>query len=614
MEQYQLQIRRETTDGWRLLEHPYDYFGAGSQSVEFRVVELEHLDEILEAESTDPDGLSEELKEFVTEWEEYTFTIENQAPQKPTVSVSVDYADYQNGFTKQAKVKAKISVTPGSDPDASDSVELNFGEGSPTEDGYFGLGDYTVKVRSVDEFGQTSDWTESSFSITTQKADMKFTSTMLGDASSISGSSAAVSMTVNVVSQRPVRIEVADMYGDGTILHNASLSGSGTTTFDKTYVGGRHLLAAKGTGLFGDTGFASKLFVVGSATHQGGGKMTDTGCVLTDTGMYQNGKPVAYINGFSVKNPAISGHSSANDTWTVEGLVLNGGWEQIATGTAAYPGNFDGSSAQGFIQGGSDNTRVCFAYKQNRYVQLRFTYYSDHVRCMRGAGTTMSYSVEYAFMNDQMSESMWDSIVASRKYDVITSLEGPGYIDPSILRVPEGGDVDVAFGPYVGCYLKQLLVDGKEVSTSTLLSARSHTFSNIRTNHTIKAVFAEIPVLAVKDSISMSTLVRPKGDVSNAFKVSGTDIYGRNQVYYFGGAYNEAGLFSQSQYVWPGTYTVEPLDRQWLFAAGGNVSVDLRGTSAGEAVFSSSVSSYGRYTDAKWKSNLVWEHTKLSDE
>lgn len=62
-----------------------------------------------------------------------------------------------------------------------------------------------------------------------------------------------------------------------------------------------------------------------------------------------------------------------------------------------------------------------------------------------------------------------------------------GSISKTVSRIEKESDVNVVYSPLPGFYLKQILVDGKEVSLTEYKS--EYTFSNITTDHTIKVVY-----------------------------------------------------------------------------------------------------------------------------
>lgn len=80
----------------------------------------------------------------------------------PDIDVKVDYTDKINRFTDDCRARVDIEQTGGNGV----YVEYYDGEGYAPGPGYYGLGNYKVKARSADGYGNYSDWTETSFSVT----------------------------------------------------------------------------------------------------------------------------------------------------------------------------------------------------------------------------------------------------------------------------------------------------------------------------------------------------------------------------------------------------------------------------------------------------------------
>ena len=73
-----------------------------------------------------------------------------------------------------------------------------------------------------------------------------------------------------------------------------------------------------------------------------------------------------------------------------------------------------------------------------------------------------------------------------KAYEIVSTSNSGGSISPSgTLAVNEGDDVTFTITPRIGYHLQSLTVDGKSVSATG-----KYTFSDVRSNHTISAVFA----------------------------------------------------------------------------------------------------------------------------
>ena len=90
---------------------------------------------------------------------ETTFEVQNRAPTLPRISVDVDYTNAEGAYTPDYKVPVNVNVT-SSDPDG-DSYTFEYDTGSIVA-GKYGVGEYTIRVRAVDEWGMASDWAEKS--------------------------------------------------------------------------------------------------------------------------------------------------------------------------------------------------------------------------------------------------------------------------------------------------------------------------------------------------------------------------------------------------------------------------------------------------------------------
>lgn len=90
---------------------------------------------------------------------ETTFEVQNRAPTLPRISVDVDYNNAEGAYTSDYKVPVIINVS-SSDPDG-DSYTFEYDDSSIVA-GKYGVGEYIIKVRAIDEWGMASDWAEKS--------------------------------------------------------------------------------------------------------------------------------------------------------------------------------------------------------------------------------------------------------------------------------------------------------------------------------------------------------------------------------------------------------------------------------------------------------------------
>lgn len=90
---------------------------------------------------------------------ETSFEVQNRAPTLPRISVDVDYDSAEGAYTPDYKVPVNVNVT-SSDPDG-DSYTFEYDTESIVA-GKYGVGEYIIKVRAVDEWGMASDWAEKS--------------------------------------------------------------------------------------------------------------------------------------------------------------------------------------------------------------------------------------------------------------------------------------------------------------------------------------------------------------------------------------------------------------------------------------------------------------------
>ena len=180
---------------------------------------------------------------------------------------------------------------------------------------------------------------------------------------------------------------------------------------------------------------------------------------------------------FAGWTPAVTDTVSGDVTYTAV-------WTPV-TYTVSY--ELDGGTAQGnpesyTVESGS------FTLKNPARNGYTFTGWS-------GTGldgeNNMTVTVEKGSAGDRAYTAHWRRSAASsggsavRSYTIRASASDGGTISPSgSVSVGEGGSRTFTFTPDKGYALCNVLVDGKEIG-----AAESHTFQNVRSGHTVEAVF-----------------------------------------------------------------------------------------------------------------------------
>ena len=337
-----------------------------------------------------------------------TIRITNEAPAAPQITAAVDYADSTNPYTASCKVKANITLAGGTDPDG-DSVTYEYAADS-AQTGYYGQGTYTVKARTVDQWGSASAWTTRTFSIQAGTPSVTLSSRTLGSSSNTTSSS--VDFSAAVSGSTAYKLAATDYYNAGSRYSFSKASGGGT--LQGQFSSGRHLLVVQAKDLFGKCAYASRFFVVGSAVGSDTVDITSMSTTVEE-GLYDGNTPLAYIKSFSFKIPAISGHSSGcNDTVVVYGETESGTTETVVSF----------STNDGFLSVGSDgtyqytdssnnlNTVSWAGWNSAKYTRIRFNYTmaSGHESCLANATSGLTYTVEYSFIESSLDnmEALFD--------------------------------------------------------------------------------------------------------------------------------------------------------------------------------------------------------------
>ena len=238
------------------------------------------------------------------------------------------------------------------------------------------------------------------------------------------------------------------------------------------------------------------------------------------------------------------------------------------------------------------------------------------------SGETLSMAVTC-----QVTEKMWDYTTFGRSaavaingnsrgtnsvsngisYRVLTEAVN-GTIDETVTRILSGTSRTIHFTPNEGYYLKSLTVDGTKVPVTEDLD--SYTFSDIRENHEIKAVFAKNPVITINKEIDRDEVVWAKGDPIFTYQVTGVDYTGTGRTYYRLIAFEEnetAEGKSITVKIPAGQWTVTELSiNDWALEqtiAGTACTVqqkagvlDTRNSDTADVTFIGTVSDYSNYT------------------
>lgn len=327
--------------------------------------------------------------------------VTNTAPAMPTVSAYVDYTDGINTYTPECGVKVRVNVTRGIDPDG-DSVHCEYDNGS-AETGYYGLGNYTVKVRSVDQWGSCSPWVTKRFTVACDTPTVQLTSTTLGDG--FVTESENVTFDAAVMTTTPYKLTAMDYYfpqGADSVVDVPA--GVHTTINGHEYHEGRHLVVAQVKDWFGNAAYASQFFIVGSSQGGSSTEITSLSTTVQENGIYDGEVPLAYISSFSVKIPTISGHNTGcQDSFTIYGLTADGTTETLLNFHtndgyvyADSEGNYEFTA--GLNEAPTKATWT--GWNDAKYTKIIFEYVmpSGHDSCIQNASQGLSYSVAYNFI------------------------------------------------------------------------------------------------------------------------------------------------------------------------------------------------------------------------
>lgn len=323
--------------------------------------------------------------------------ITNSAPETPQIAVAVEYGDTQNPYTTGCKAKTEITVTGGGDPDG-DSITYEYAPDS-AQTGYYGLGSYTVKVRSVDQWGEASDWSTTAFRVESAVPEVALTSQALGE--NASTTNAQVDFHATVTSAHPYQLSAVDYYAPGSGYAVTPNSQGGT--IQGQFSSGRHLMVVQAKNLFGKTGYASRFFVIGSSVGSETANITSLATTVEEKGIHDGPTPLAYIERFTFDIPAISGHNtSCQDVVTVYGITEDGTKETVLTFKTnnGYVHIDSDGSYKYTASGDTVSTAAWTGWNGAKYTKLIFSYVmtSGHESCLKNATQGLSYTVGYSFI------------------------------------------------------------------------------------------------------------------------------------------------------------------------------------------------------------------------
>ena len=349
-----------------------------------------------------------------------TFEVENDAPAAPAVSATVDYSDAKDAFTASAKARVVPSATAGADRDET-RVEWAEDSALDAEGGYLGVGVHALKARTVDAFGAESDWTTVNVNLgVVGEADpagtvyaaptAQLSSSTLGSGDATTSSS--VNFTVATNGATPVEVRTIDYYDQNVTFKGEAGSGAQSTTFDKAYGSGRHLLVAQARDFFGNAGYDSRFFIVGSTTAGGGAEIASQTTSIAEAGVFDGDTALAYIDSFTFDIPSISGHSSGDSDWIeVYGTKLDGSEVKLVHfNSNSGKAHIDASGGTARWTSDGSPTSGSFSYPAGTYVKLRFVYYNDHPNCLDNATEGLSYSVGYTFREESGLEESFGNL------------------------------------------------------------------------------------------------------------------------------------------------------------------------------------------------------------
>lgn len=270
----------------------------------------------------------------------------NTVPNMPSLAVQPTRTVSGGKFL----VNVNASAT---DPDG-DTITYEYSDIS--EDGYYAVGQHTIKVRAVDSFGLASEWFSKTFTVA-NSAPTTPVITRSPDGNCVTPGTA---VSINANSTDPDGDAVAYVWEN-------------RPSASYVYGLGRQVVRVKAVDSTGaESPWAAIIFFV--ASNSNGGGMTLTGPEST---IMENGIAGATITSFTFTVPPVSGHNGS-DYGRVRGYNKNtGAWDQLA------------------YQPTNNGATLTNAMSHGVYTQLEFYYYTNH-NCMYNK-SNITYSVEFYF-------------------------------------------------------------------------------------------------------------------------------------------------------------------------------------------------------------------------
>ncbi len=334
---------------------------------------------------------------------EDSIEITNTAPETPTIAIDLDYNDTINTYTPECQIKA--GITPNSSDVDGDAVEFEYDTAS-AQTGYFGVGEHTVRVRAVDQWGLASEWAEQTFTVSSDEPDVDLYCTVLGsnDGTNIED----LDFDLEISRSGPNQIFVADYHNPA---HSESIStlslNEDNSIVHGHYAFGRHILLVKVVDIFGNTAYGARAFIIGDDANNDKTSITSLSTVITEEGLYNGTDLLAYIGGFTFNVPSISGHSSSHkDIVEIFGVTEDGTEELVLAFNTnnGYVYAHSGGRYEYTQKGSNVETGEWSGWEKQKYTKMIFHYEmpTGHESCVSNATEGLSYRVRYSFIPEQI--------------------------------------------------------------------------------------------------------------------------------------------------------------------------------------------------------------------